>query len=46
MSPATASLTAENRIKGLIEIRDCVRRLIEYQTEDYPEELIHTCRKT
>lgn len=42
MNPATASLTAENRIKGLVEIRDCVRRLIEYQTEDYPEELIHT----
>ena len=35
-------MTSENRIKGLIEIRDCVRRLIEYQTEDYPEEKIHT----
>ena len=35
-------MTAENRIKGLIEIRDCVRRLIEYQTEDYPEEMIRT----
>ena len=32
MTPATVSMTAENRIKGLIEIRDCVRRLIEYQT--------------
>ena len=42
MTPATVSMTAENRIKGLIEIRDCVRRLIEYQTEDYPEEKIHT----
>ncbi len=31
------SMTGENRIKGLIEIRDCVRTLIEYQTEDYPE---------
>ena len=40
MTPATVSMTAENRIKGLIEIRDCVRRLIEYQTEDYPEEMI------
>ena len=42
MTPATVSTTAENRIKGLIEIRDCVRRLIEYQTEDYPEEMIRT----
>ena len=40
MTPATVSMTAENRIKGLIEIRDCVRRLIEYQTENYPEEMI------
>lgn len=42
MTPAAASVTAENRIKGLIQIRDCVRKLIEYQTEDYPDDLIHT----
>ena len=42
MTPAAASMTAENRIKGLIQIRDCVRKLIEYQTEDYPEEMIRT----
>ena len=42
MTPATVSMTAENRIRGLVEIRDCVRRLIEYQTEDYPEEMILT----
>ena len=42
MTPAAASVTAENRIKGLIQIRDCVRTLIEYQTEDYPDDLIHT----
>ena len=42
MTPAAVSMTAENRIKGLIEIRDCVRKLIEYQTEDYPEEVIQT----
>ena len=42
MTPATLSMTAANRIKGLIEIRDCVRKLIEYQTEDYPEEMIQT----
>ena len=42
MTPAAVSVTAENRIKGLIQIRDCVRKLIEYQTEDYPDDLIHT----
>ena len=42
MQPASVSITAENRIKGLIQIRDCVRKLIEYQTEDYPEEMICT----
>ena len=42
MQPASVSMTAENRIKGLIKIRDCVRKLIEYQTEDYPEEMIRT----
>ena len=42
MHPASVSMTAENRIKGLIQIRDCVRKLIEYQTEDYPEEMIRT----
>ena len=42
MTSAAASVTAENRIKGLIQIRDCVRKLIEYQTEDYPDDLIRT----
>lgn len=42
MTPAAVSMTGENRIKGLVEIRDCVRRLIAYQTEDYPEEMIRT----
>ena len=42
MQPASVSMTAENRIKGLIQIRDCVRKLIEYQTEDYPEEMTRT----
>ena len=40
MQPVEASATAENRIKGLINIRDSVRNLIEYQTEDYPDEYI------
>ena len=42
MQPTSVSMTAENRIKGLIQIRDCVRKLIEYQTDDYPEEMIRT----
>lgn len=37
MNPVEVSMTAENRIKGMIAIRDCVRTLIEYQTEDYPD---------
>lgn len=45
MTPAKASMTAENRIKGLLEIRDCVRKLIQYQTDDYPEEMIQTEQK-
>ena len=42
MTPATLSMTAANRVKGLLEIRDSVRSLIEYQTNDYPEEMIQT----
>ena len=42
MTPATLSMTAKNRVKGLLEIRDCVRRLIDYQTNDCPDELIST----
>ena len=34
--------SSENRIKGLLEIRDCVRKLIQYQTDDCPEEMIQT----
>ena len=37
MTPVEVSATAENRIKGMIAIRDCVRELIEWQTEDYPD---------
>ena len=37
MSPVEVSATAENRIKGMIGIRDYVRNLIELQTEDYPD---------
>ena len=38
MLPVEVSVTAENRIRGMIALRDCVRRLIEYQTEGYPDE--------
>lgn len=37
MAPVDVSATAENRIKGMIAIRDCVRNLIEMQTADYPD---------
>ena len=37
MSPVEVSATAENRIKGLIEIRNSVRTLLDLQTEDYPD---------
>ena len=40
MNPVEVSKTAESRIRGMIELRDCVRLLLEYQTEDYPEEEI------
>ena len=42
MVPVEVSVTAENRIRGMIELRECVRRLIEYQTEGYPDEDIET----
>ena len=38
MYPQELAMTTENRVRGLIEIRDCVRTLLEYQTEDYPDE--------
>ena len=37
MTPVEVSVTAENRIKGMIAIRNSVRTLIELQTEDYPD---------
>ena len=38
MNPVEVSVTAENRIRGMIHLRDCVRKLIDYQTEGYPDE--------
>lgn len=40
MNPLDVSKTTKSRIRGMIGLRDCVRTLIEYQTEDYPEEEI------
>jgi N12 class adenine-specific DNA methylase len=37
MNKVELNATAENRVKGMIEIRDCVRDLIEYQTKDFPD---------
>ena len=42
MVPVEMPVTAQNRVKGLVELRECVRRLIEYQAEDYPESDIRT----
>ena len=42
MNPVDVSATAESRIKGLIAIRESVRQLIGYQTEDFPEHFITT----
>lgn len=40
MHPVELSVTGVNRVKGLAAIRECVRKLIEYQTEDYPDAMI------
>ena len=40
MFPVEQSLTGQSRVKGMIAIRDCVRRLIEYQTESAPDEIV------
>ena len=40
MNPVEVSKTAESRIRGMIDLRDCVRTLLEYQTEDYPDGMI------
>lgn len=44
MYPTDVSITAASRIKGMLAIRDCVRSLIEMQTESYPETDIHSER--
>lgn len=45
MRPVEVPLTTANRIKAMIKIRDCVRDLIEYQTEDYDDSTIRAEQK-
>ena len=40
MNPVEVSKTAESRIRSMIGLQDCVRKLLEYQTEDYPDGMI------
>ena len=40
MKPADVSDTMEERIKGMIGIRDCTQELIQMQMEDYPDAAI------
>lgn len=40
MNKIEVSVTADNRIRGMIELRDCSRRLIEYQLEGYADDAI------
>ena len=40
MVPVEMSVTAQNRVKGLIELRECARTVIMYQTDDYPDTAI------
>lgn len=37
MQEVETSETGKNRIKGMIEIRDCVKNLLEMQSNDYPD---------
>ena len=46
MNKVELSVTAQNRIKGMIGLRDCTRRLIQYQLEGYPDEMIEQEQKT
>lgn len=45
MKPVELSVTAQNRVKGMIAIRDCTRELITYQAEGYPDEEIERQQK-
>ena len=45
MSEQDLPITTISRIKGMIELRDCVRELIDLQTEDYPDENIKVAQE-
>lgn len=45
MAKIELSKTAKNRVIGMIEIRDCIRKVIEYQKEDYPNSVIEQEQK-
>lgn len=40
MSPVDLNDTTKGRVKGMVELRQIVNDLIEYQLEDYPQEAI------
>ena len=40
MKPVEVSETMEQRMKGMVQIRDCTQELIDYQLNEYPEEMI------
>ena len=44
MNPVDVSVTAQNRIKGLIDLRQCLRMMIDYQLEDYSDEEISSAQ--
>ena len=46
MHKVELSVTAQNRIKGMVKIRDCARKLIAYQLEGYPDHLIEQEQRT
>ena len=46
MHKVELSVTAKNRIKGMVKIRDCTRKLIEYQLEGYPDHMIEQEQRT
>ena len=40
MEPVNLPLTTENRVRGMMALRDCARQLIAYQMENHPDEII------
>lgn len=45
MAKIELSKTAKNRVIGMIEIRNCIRNVIEYQKDDYPDSVIEQEQK-